>query len=201
MCFTAGTLVIPFISAKATTNAAVSLSASTPTVAPGAQVTLTAGMPVSDAGTVTQEIVQTIDQTKVKLTSVDDITYPAGWTLSFSTDGTTFTTTTPTTLVGWAAVRAVKAAGSIVSEGASGTGKQIATRTSSGVAFASGSIPSGGASGDGWDVFFDPAYKRVFNRWHHDFSIKIDCHWLKTEEGHTAGASCWPDGSGVTGGV
>ncbi|NDA76889.1 MAG: hypothetical protein EBY07_03590, partial [Actinobacteria bacterium] len=70
MSFTAGTLVIPFISAKATTNAAVSLSASSPTVAPGAQVTLTAGMPVSDAGTVTQEIVQTIDPTKVKLTSV-----------------------------------------------------------------------------------------------------------------------------------
>jgi hypothetical protein len=43
-------------------------------VAPGSQVTLTAGMPVSDAGTVTQEIAQTIDPTKVKLASIADIT-------------------------------------------------------------------------------------------------------------------------------
>ncbi len=69
----AGTLNVPLDVADAT-GGAITLTTSSATVAPGAQVTLTAGMPVSASGTVLQEIVQTIDPTKVKLTGVDDIT-------------------------------------------------------------------------------------------------------------------------------
>ncbi|MFM8828922.1 MAG: Ig-like domain-containing protein [Actinomycetota bacterium] len=44
-------------------------------------------------------------------------------------------------------------------------------------------------------MFFDPAYTRVFNRFHHlpqgSSDPTIDCHWLRTENGHTGGDSCW----------
>ena len=155
-------------------------------------------MPVSDSGTVSQEIVQTIDPTKVKLTGVADITYPVGWTLSYCSGAATdctiaanFSATTPANATAWAAVKAVKAAGSIVSEGASGTGKQVASRTSTGVLAPNGSSVSGASAGDGWDVFFDPGYTRVFNRYHHKSTLRVDCNWLRTENGHTAGANCW----------
>ncbi|MEY4223628.1 MAG: hypothetical protein RIS33_562, partial [Actinomycetota bacterium] len=169
--------------------AAVSLSASTPTVAPGAQVTLTAGMPVVGAGTVSQELVQAIDPAKVRLASITDISYPAGWTPSFSTDGVSFTSTAPTTSAGWAAVRAVKATGSINSQGTE-NGNQIAIGTATGtpVSITPGSITASG-SGDGFQAFFDPARTRVFNIFHHfngssPSSKALDCHVVLT------GATC-----------
>ena len=185
-----GLLVVPASPAGAT-GGSVSMTTSSPTVAPGSTVDLTAGVPVSDAGTLAQEIVQTIDPTKVKLTAASDITYPAGWTLQVSTDGTTYTSTLPTTTAGWAAVRGVKAYGSIVSDG-SNSGRQVASRTSTGVLLGAGNGITTSGTGDGWDVFFDPDYTRVFNRPHHAFWAHIDCHWLRTENGHTGGASCWP---------
>ena len=164
----------------------ISLTASSLSVSPGVQVDLTAGMPVSDAGTVSQEIVQTLDPTKVKLTAVDDIKYPQGWTLSYSTDGSTFSTLTPSTAAAWAAVRAVKAAGTINSQGSEG-GYQIATGTANGTAVQTtpATIPASGA-GDGYQAFFDPGRTRVFNVFHHSWNSgnQVDCHVIAT------GATC-----------
>ena len=164
----------------------ISLTASSLSVSPGVQVDLTAGMPVSDAGTVSQEIVQTLDPTKVKLTAVGDIKYPQGWTLSYSTDGSTFSTLTPSTAAAWAAVRAVKAAGTINSQGSEG-GYQIATGTANGTAVQTtpATIPASGA-GDGYQAFFDPGRTRVFNVFHHSVpsSNQVDCHVIAT------GATC-----------
>lgn len=186
------------------TSGAITLTSSSATVAPGSQVTLSAGMPVSVAGTVSQEIVQTIDPTKVKLTSIADITYPAGWTLSYCSGAATdctvsanFSATTPANAAAWALVKAVKASGNIVSEGPSQSGKQIASRTTSGVLASSGGAVAASGSGDGFDVFFDPGYTRVFNRIHHQYSLFVDCNWLRTENGHTAGANCWSASGGA----
>ncbi|MFM8774673.1 MAG: hypothetical protein ACKOFP_12765, partial [Actinomycetota bacterium] len=180
---------------------AVTVTSSASTVAPGSTLDLTAAMPVSNAGTVSQEIVQTIDPTKVKLTSASDITYPVGWTLSYCSgsntncdDSANFSATTPANAAAWANVKAVKASGSIVSEGASGTGKQVASRTTAGILASVGGSLFGAGTYDGWDVFFDPGYTRVFNRPHHmpqGSDPVIDCHWLRTENGHTSGGSCW----------
>lgn len=190
------------VPAEATTG--LSLSSSSATVAPGSQVTLTAGMPVSGDGTVSQEIVQRIDPTKMKLTSINDITYPVGWTLSYCSGAATdctvsanFSATTPANAAAWAAVKAVKASGSIVSDG-SNSGRQVASRTSTGVLLGAGNGITSAGTGDGWDVFFDQGYTRVFNRPHHESSSTLDCHWLRTENGHTGGASCWPS---LTGGL
>ena len=170
---------------NATAIDSVSLTTSSATVAPGSTVDLTASMPVVGAGTVTQEIIQTIDPTKMKLTSASDITYPTGWTLSYSTDGNSFSATTPASSAAWAAVRAVKASGNVSSQG-SENGYQIATGTASGgtVSLSPGNITASG-SGDGFQVFFDPARTRVFNVFHHmPNSAALDCHVIAT------GATC-----------
>ncbi|MTA28908.1 MAG: hypothetical protein F2562_08655, partial [Actinobacteria bacterium] len=172
------------------TGGAVTLTSSSATVAPGAQVTLTAGMPVSDAGTVTQEIVQTIDPTKVKLTSSADITYPAGWTLSYCSGTATdcaapanFSATTPSNAAAWAAVRAVKATGAIDSQGAN-SGRQIAQSTVSGgsVSQTPTTLPASAVGLDGFKVFFDAGRTRVFNLYHHSSSgnNNFDCYVVLT---------------------
>jgi CshA-type fibril repeat protein len=164
-------------------STALSLTASASTVAPGSTIDLTASMPVVSAGSTTQTLTQTIDPTKVKLTSANDITYPAGWTLSYSTDGTTFTSTAPTTTNGWAAITAVRATGSLESSGAS-NGFQVASRTATGTArsIAPSSITIAG-TGDGYQAFFDPGRTRVFNVFHHQASGssgQLDCYMIAT---------------------
>lgn len=178
-------------------NTSVTLTTSTATVAPGSRVDLTASMPVVGAGTMSQEIVQEIDPTKVKLTSLADITYPSGWSLSFCSGASTdcsiavnFSATTPANPAAWATVKAVKATGTLNSQGAE-DGKQLATRlaTGSAVSLAPGSIPSSG-SGDGYEAFFDASRTRVFNLFHHggnNGSVNdplLDCHVIST------GATC-----------
>lgn len=164
-------------------STALSLTASASTVAPGSTIDLTASMPVVSVGSTTQTLTQTIDPTKVKLTSASDITFPAGWTLSYSTDGTTFTSTAPTTTNGWAAITAVRATGSLESSGAS-NGFQVASRTATGTArsFAPSPITIAG-TGDGYQAFFDPARTRVFNVFHHQGSGlggQLDCYVIAT---------------------
>lgn len=106
---------------------AVTLNISSATVAPGSTVDLTAGMPVSQTpGTTEQTLQQDIDPAKTKLTSLSDIKYPQGWTLSFSTDGSTFSTTVPSD---WSTVRSVKATGPVTSQGTD-NGRQISTGSS-----------------------------------------------------------------------
>lgn len=163
---------------------AISLTPSASSVAPGQTVDLTAAMPVVAAGSTTQTLTQVIDPTKVKLTSASDITYPAGWTLSYSTDGTSFSSTAPTTTAGWAAVRAVRATGDLVSSGSS-NGFQVASRTATGTAStpAPPAITTSG-TGDGFEAFFDPGRTRVFNIFHNQpqgLSGQLDCYVLATD--------------------
>ncbi len=67
-------LVVPAVAQAAPASAAVDLAVSPGSVPSGGVVNLTASMPVrDDTGSVTQEIVQTIDPTKVKLTAASDI--------------------------------------------------------------------------------------------------------------------------------
>ena len=170
----------------------LSLSDSTTSPAPGSKVMLVAELSVPGTGTFSNEIVQQIDPTKIVLSSAADITAPAGWTVSYSTDGTTFTTVAPTTLTGWRAVRAVKAAGSGEVASGSPVGRGDATAPTGGVA----SIPRFSTLGDGYDVILDK-FGHVFNMWHHDGNgggPALDCH-LRTGERCGGG---WPFFTGTT---
>lgn len=180
----AATLVAGATAAGASGVRAITLTSSAPTVAPGSTVNLMAAAPIAQAGSTTQEITQIIDPAKVRLTSVSDITYPAGWTLSYCSGAATdctvagnFSATTPASAAAWALVKAVKATGVIDSQGEN-AGRQVAQASvsGSGVAQTPTTLPSSGAGFDGLKVFFDPARTRVFNLYHHTGGANFDCY-------------------------
>lgn len=168
----------------------VSLTSDTPSVSGngGTTINLIEGVPVAAPGTVSQVITQAFDPSQVQLTGSSGIVAPAGWTLSYSSDGTTFGSA-PNTPSGWAAIRAVRATGSVQS-GGDENGLQISSGSGTGSLPASGSFASGGG-GDGWDVAFDEQ-GNVYNTFHHDGSWQsgfstpgLHCHTR-------TGASCGP---------
>jgi len=171
---------------------AVTVTATPNPVVPASTVDLRAGIPVANAsGLASQEIVQLIDPTKIKLRSRYDITAPAGWTLSYSRDGVNFTTPEPTTEAGWALIKGVKAQGQVETQG-SVDGRQVTSKTAVDNTAPTGVFVGAAASGDGWDVIFDDR-GHVFNVFHHDGdggvgNGAIDCHMR-------SGANCpgtWP---------
>jgi hypothetical protein len=175
-------LHIPTASALASMNLEVDYTPDSAAVAtettPGNKIDLTATAPVAVAGTTEQEIVQDISAS-LKLTASTDIVAPAGWTISYSTDGTTWSTTAPTTASEWSAVRKVKASGQLISQGADSNGRQIASTDANAGQPTTGQFPTTtGSSGDGWDVFFDDG-GRLYNVWHHNgggSNQSMDCY-------------------------
>jgi CshA-type fibril repeat protein len=130
----------------------------------GASLTVTAGAPVAAAGTISQTLTQSFDPSRLQLTGSSGIVAPAGWTLTYSSDGSTFGAA-PNTSSGWSAIRAVRATGSINSVG-NADGLQIASGSATGSVPTSQAFASGGG-GDGWDVAFDEQ-GNVYNTFHHD---------------------------------
>jgi CshA-type fibril repeat protein len=152
----------------------------------GAKVVLTTELPASNATElIDQEIIQDIDPVKVKLTSAADVVAPQGWTVTFSTDGTTFSATPNS----WAAVVKVKATGPVDSAGATAGGRQLVSTTASAsgtVATTKGAIRSGG---DGWDLDFD-SRGYVYNVYHRNLvNGALDCR--KVSDGSFCGPN-WP---------
>ncbi|CAB4914349.1 unannotated protein [freshwater metagenome] len=168
--------------------ATVTISPASPTVSPGSTLDLTASAPIAQAGSTTQQITQEIDPTKLRLTRVSDITYPSGWTLSYcsglATDcavAANFSATTPANAAAWAEVKAVKATGTVDSQGEN-AGRQVAQASVSGggVAQTPTTLPSSGLGLDGFKVFFDPGRTRVFNIYHHTSGAIMDCYVVLT---------------------
>lgn len=154
----------------------------------GGAFTVSASVPVAAPGTVSQSITMAFDPSRAQVTSASGIVAPTGWTLTYSSDGSTFGTA-PSTPSGWAAIRAVRATGSIQSGGDS-SGLQIATGSGLASAPPSGAFNAGGG-GDGWDVAFDEQ-GNVYNTFHHDgywgsgfITPGLHCHTR-------TGASCGP---------
>ena len=190
-------LLLPAAMALAPSPPSVTASATPSTVVPGNKVNLVAGMPVSDAGTISQQIVVQIDPTKVKLTSAADITAPSGWAITYcsttcTSPPTNFTGTAPATAAEWAAVKAVRAVGDVNSQGEF-QGRQLAARTATMAIPASGPFATSG-TGDGWNVFFDDR-GNVFNVFHHQSAnaSQVDC---RDRNGVHCSAN-WPYGSGT----
>lgn len=157
------------------------------------RIDLTAGVPAAGPGSTQQTLQQIFDNTKLKLTKLDDVGYPAGWTLSFSYDsGATWTTALPTTATGtttsWDKVNGVKAVGNIVSEGKTSDGYQIATGSSSVSTTPPATIMTG-SSGDGWQALFSPDQTRFYNLTH-TLTADLDCNYRQLPAGLAAGSHC-----------
>lgn len=146
--------------------------------------TFTARAPLSETGVLSQTILMNIDPTKMSLSSASQIVAPAGWTIYYY-NGSTWSSTAPSTPSTWNAITKVKAVGTLNSQGTA-NGQQIATAEATAVAPASGAFSASGA-GDGWSVFFDNN-NHVFNIYHHSGPASIDCH---TRTGTTCSGS-WP---------
>lgn len=162
-------------------GSSATMSATPTTVGGVASVSATAGLPAGTAaGGAEQVVTQAFDPTFLRLGSASQVTAPEGWALSYSTNGSAFGEA-PTTASGWAAVRAVRATGTVTGDAATGGSVSASVATPASSAF------SAGGGGDGWNVFFDD-HGHVFNIWHHNGSAAIgaiDCHTR-------TGASCGP---------
>lgn len=155
------------------------------TVAPGGKLNLVTTMPqISATDSAMQEVIQTIDPTKVTLTSVDDVIAPAGWVLSYSQDGTTWVSNPSD----WSAVQKVKATGPVNSGGLTSQGNQIVSRSVPIVERAS-TLNAAAGSGDGYDVAFDTR-GYMFNTYHHSTPAAVDCRLMST--GASCNAARWP---------
>jgi CshA-type fibril repeat protein len=147
-----------------------------PAVALAANDTLRAvtDAPIALAGQTTQTIEQTWDSSALRL-SEGAITSPEAWPLEYTTDSTTWSSSVPSDL---SAVRGVRTTGAVSSLGYS-SGLQSTVSTSDGaVRVPTVSSISVTGLGDGWDVFFDEYYTKVFNVFHHSSPAQIDCHSL-----------------------
>ncbi|MEY5144738.1 MAG: hypothetical protein RL745_99 [Actinomycetota bacterium] len=144
----------------------------TTSAAPGSKLILSTRMPVSnEIDTVTQEIIQEIDPAKIRLTGASDVVGPEGWTTDYSTDGTNFTATP----ADWASVVKVRSRGSINSQGATNDGRQIDVGSTTIVTPPVLRVPAAASGGDGYDVTFDDR-GYIFNMYHHDAPVALDCH-------------------------
>lgn len=112
----------------------------------------------------------------LQLNSTSSIVHPEGWSLEYSTDGSTWSNTAPGNLSTIVSVRSV---GDI---NATGTNAFQTGATTS--LMASQTNFQGSSGGDGYDLTF--AGDKVFNVFHHNASqIQLDCHIKST------GASCY----------
>lgn len=135
--------------------------------------------PISTTGQTTARIESrwSASEATLRNTTID---HPEGWSLEYTTDGSTWSTTPPNPL---SSVSGIRASGTVRSQGLDGSGRQISSKSSAGTALPVSGAIQGGAGGDGYGITF--AGDRVLNVWHHATgTITIDCHIRAT------GAQC-----------
>ena len=102
--------------------------------------------------------------------------YPQGWSLDYYA-GSTKLAQAPSTASEWAQVSRVVTTGNLKVEAVEGDRQALVSTVEAPVAVVAPTF-SGGSAGDGWDVFFDPAYTRVFNIHHHNGPATLMCRTL-----------------------
>jgi MYXO-CTERM domain-containing protein len=103
-------------------------------------------------------------------------TYPQGWSIDYYAGGTKLAMA-PTTASEWAQVSRIVTIGAIKVEAVDGDRQALISTVNAPVAVVAPSF-AGGSAGDGWDVFFDPAYTKVFNIHHHNGPATVMCRKL-----------------------
>lgn len=99
--------------------------------------------------------------------------YPQGWSLDYYA-GSTKLPSEPATASEWAQVSRVVASGATQVEALDGERQALISTVSAPVTVVASSF-AGGSAGDGWNVFFDAGYTRVFNIHHHDSPATVMC--------------------------
>ncbi len=102
--------------------------------------------------------------------------YPQGWSIDYYA-GSTKLAKAPATASEWTQVSRVVTTGALKVEAVDGDRQALISTVSAPPPVVASSF-SGGSAGDGWDVFFDPAYTKVFNIHHHDSPATVMCRNL-----------------------
>lgn len=142
----------------------------------GAPFTSTATAPITINGQTSQVITKTWNKDELQFVN-GSVVAPQGWTIEYTTDGTSWSGTLPGNT---ANVRGVRTTGSLQSIGFSNGLQTSITSAPSSIKQATVGSLSITGGGDGYDVFMDEAYTKIFNVWHHSSPNQIDCHSLFT---------------------
>ncbi len=103
-------------------------------------------------------------------------TYPQGWSIEYYA-GATRLPREPSTPAEWTPVSRIVTTGSFTVEALDGERQALISTVNAPPAVVASSF-SGGSAGDGWDLFFDPAYTKVFNIHHHNGPATVMCRNL-----------------------
>lgn len=142
----------------------------------GTPFTSTATAPITINGQTSQVITKMWNKDEIQFVN-GSVVAPQGWTLEYTTDGTSWSSSLPgnTSLI-----KGVRTTGSLQSIGFSNGLQTSITSAPSSIKQATVGSLSITGGGDGYDVFMDEAYTKIFNVWHHSSPNQIDCHSLFT---------------------
>lgn len=141
----------------------------------GDTIDVTSTGSIDAAGSINKILASVWSKESLQLTDPASIVLPEGWTLEYTTDSETWSAEVPTDLT---TVTGVRAVGDVSSNGKN----TFETKANSQVVATQASF-TGASGGDGFSVTFGG--DRVYNVFHHDTSLRIDCHIKGT------GVSCY----------
>lgn len=139
------------------------------TIASGDSVDVTDSATIPVVGAASVNLNSSWNSDALRLNSGSAVTYPEGWGLEYTTDGTTWSSTPPVPLSSAVGIRSV---GSIDSVDGG-----FRTHPTSDLLQSASSF-TGSTGGDGYDLTF--VDDRVYNQFHHSTSIQLQCHLKAT---------------------
>ena len=135
--------------------------------------------PIDVSGQLSQSLTAVWSKESLHLNNPSSIVAPEGWNLQYQTGDTTWGSTVPGDLN---TVQGIRAVGDLTSTG----GNSFVTVAESRVVVTTQNF-QGSSGGDGYDLTFGGDY--VFNIFHHDTSLRIDCHVKATGDACFGGIS------------
>lgn len=152
-------------------------------IAGGDTIRVSSGAPIASSGAISHSLSAMWSKESLQLENTGSIVLPEGWTLQYTTDGENWTDVAPADLTTVIGIRAV---GDVTSDGKN----TFQTKATSQVVVTQENF-QGSSGGDGYSLTFGG--DRVYNVFHHDASLRIDCHVKAT------GASCYGGATQFTG--
>jgi len=171
-------VAMPTVAMAAGTTLAVTKDGTAVTaIKSGDSINVTTSGSIDAAGSINKILASVWSKESLQLTDPSSIVLPEGWSLEYTTDSETWSAEVPADLT---TVTGVRAVGDVASNGKN----TFETKAASQVVATQANF-QGASGGDGFAVTFGG--DRVYNVFHHDSSLRIDCHVKGT------GVSCYGD--------
>ena len=176
-------VALPTVAMAATTTLEVTKEGATVTaIQSGDVINVTSTSPIDATGVISQMLASVWSKQSLQLTDTSSIVLPEGWTLQYTTDSETWSSDVPADLT---TVTGLRAVGDVTTKG-----KNLFETTATGQIVVTQSNFQGSSGGDGYDLTFGG--ERVFNIFHHDSQLRVDCHIKSTGASCYGGATVFP---------